>query len=339
MLKLQTASLREFQKRANQIPANTLLPILSNLKIDVTETCVITKNSINSICMGLVEFEGERQQLLVPERILFAVLSVTQDEWITIDKGVIKSGSDTVGFTEENIKDFPNPPAIPDQPSFLLTKENIKSISVASGFVNDHLDAGTFGLVHLSGDSIFAFHPNYFYINESFKDLPTVGFNPDEIAVISAQESIEFLDLPNHHIFFTAHYTYIFIKSEAQTPKLQQVMERLRLPGKPFTCNKYELVNFISLANNVSESEIATCSITQDGLFAKLLMNDASYGRNNERIVTISGELDEFTFNSRVIANAIKSIPYEVLNAKTNQNCLIIQSENEWFCFIGMSKS
>lgn len=339
MLKLQTASLREFQSRANYIQSNTLLPILGNLKIDVTDVCTLTKNALDSVCIGQVTHEGEPQQLLVPERILFAALSVTQDEWITIDNGVIKFGSDTIQFTAEDINTFPVTPVIPnDKPTFVLNKEYIKSILIASEYINNSQNTGSFAFVHLDKESIFAFHPNYFYINNSFANLPTTGFNKDEVTVIGAYESIEFLDLPNHHVFFVPGYTYIFTKSEIATPKLTQVIERLKLPGKSFTCNKNELVNFLNLANTVSESEIATCNLNQSGLFGKLLMNNANYGRNNERIMTVAGELDEFTFNSRLIINALKAIPYEMLNAKTNQNCLIIQAGEEWFCFIGMSK-
>lgn len=338
MLKLQTASLRDFQKQASQILSNTLLPILSNLKVDVTDVCTITKNAINAVCIGQVVHEGEKQQLLIPEKILFAALNITTDEWITIDGGVIKFGSDTIQFTDEDINTFPLSPVIPDQPQFLLTKEHIKSIGIASEYINVAQNAGSFSFVHLGGDAIFAFHPNYFYINSSFSGLPTTGFNKDEALVINSKDQIEFLDLPNHHIFFIPGYTYIFTKNEMASPKLAQIIERLKLPGKSFTCNKNELVNFLNLANTVSESEIAACTLNQDGLFAKLLMNDHNYGRNNERTMTITGELDEFTFNSRLIINALKSVPYEILNAKTNQNCLIIQAGEEWFCFIGMSK-
>ena len=338
MIKLQSASLREFQKQASQIQSNTLLPILGNLKIEVTDVCAVTKNSISAICIGQVIHEGETQKILVPERILFAALAVTQDEWITIDNGVIKFGSDTIQFTPEDVNVFPLSPTIPDQPPFVLAKEHIKAIGIAAEYINQGQNAGSFGFVHLAEESIFAFHPNYFYINNSFTGLPTTGFSKDEAAVICSKESIEFLDLQNHHVFFTPGYTYIFTKAEIATPKLTQVVDRLRLPGKSFTCNKGELVNFLNLANTVSESEIATCTMDRSGLFARLLMNDQNYGRGNERIMTVTGELDEFTFNSRLIITSMKSIPYETLNAKTNQNCLIIQAGEEWFCFIGMSK-
>lgn len=339
MIKIQTASLREFQRRANQIPANSFLPILSNLKIELAETCIITKNSINSVCMGLVIAEGEPQRLLVPERILYAALSVTTDEWITIDAGVIKFGGDIIQFTEDDINVFPMCPEITDQPTFLLTQDHIKPIVIAGAYVNSNKNAGLFSLVHMAGDSIFAFNPSYFYINNSFNGLPPTWFGADEVAVISTYDTVEFLNLKNHHVFFSTGYTYIFIKEEASTPNIESVLDRLRLLGKSFTCNKTELLNFINLANTVSESEIATCTIIQEGLFAKLLMNDTNYGRSNERVIIITGELDEFTFNGRVVINAFRSISHEILNAKTNQHCLIIQQDKEWFCFMGTVKN
>lgn len=59
-IKLRTDSLREFQKRATQIQTNTLLPILTNLKLSYSEDiCTLTKNNIGAVIVGQVEATGD----------------------------------------------------------------------------------------------------------------------------------------------------------------------------------------------------------------------------------------------------------------------------------------
>jgi len=54
MIKLKTESVREFQKRATQISTNTLLPILTNLKLSYSgDICTLTKNNIGAVIGGV----------------------------------------------------------------------------------------------------------------------------------------------------------------------------------------------------------------------------------------------------------------------------------------------
>lgn len=341
MLKLHVNSLKEFQRRAAQIQTNTLLPVCSNLKL---EPNLITKHSLSAAIIGKVETLGDNESYLVDERILFALANGTKSDWIEVYNENLQTVlKDDTGLTFLPIIPVVDFPAIPEFDRntgiIVLDQHHIKAINIASNFINDVETAGTLRFVHLDVDSIYAVNNNYFYINGRFKDLPTVAFSSEEASIITSQEKIEFINLSNHHVFFTPGYDYIFTKSESGKININGIMERLRLPGKNFTCNTDELCNFINYANNVSESPIATCTLNPEGLFIKLSINDSNFNRGHERMIACTGEPEEFTFNSRLVATPIKAIPYSTLNAKTNQNCLIVQNDSEWFCFIGMSKN
>ncbi len=60
MIRLKTESLRQFQKRATQLTTNTLLPILTNLKLSYSgDICTLTKNNIGAVIVGQVEATGD----------------------------------------------------------------------------------------------------------------------------------------------------------------------------------------------------------------------------------------------------------------------------------------
>lgn len=341
MLKLSTKSLRDFQKRISGIQPYNNLPILKNLKVSVSnELCLVTKNEINSICIGQIDFEGDDCEILINERVLFALLNVTKDEWIEVNEKYLKSGIDKIPITFEPIDNYPNPPEISDQATVKLSKDSIKAIDIAKSYTSDMDNQTQYQFVHLNNDAIYAFHSHYFYINNSFANLPLAQLTKEECNIITSQDEVDFLDLPNHHVFFIPGYTYIFTKSEEIKININPVVTKLQIPASSFICSKSEIMDFITLANSVSESQIATCTLS-----GKLLsMNDASYNRGNERSLNIEGDVDEFIFNSRLIAIPFKAIPYSTIKGKVNMNNLIISGSdddecNEWFCFLGMSKS
>jgi hypothetical protein len=256
---------------------------------------------------------------------LFSIVGATKDEYLQLsvveNQILLEAGATKIILPIEPSENYPSPPDYNNAPScYKLTKEHLSAIAIARNFTNNSETAGLFQFVHITGENIFAFHTNYFYINGSFSELPTASFRDEETAVIGNLENVELAVLQNHHIFKLPDCVYIFTKSETNQMNLKTIFERLRLPGKEFRCDLEELVSFVQLANNVSESAVATCSLVGEGLFVKLKMNDANYSRS-------------------LIATPLKAVPGEILNAKTNQNTLIIQNEKEWICFVGMSKN
>jgi len=342
-IKLNVQSVRDFNKRAQQISTNTILPILSNLKLYYDGSiCTLTKNNISAVLVGQVQADGDPITVLINERIFMAIVMSSKLETIEIQvaEQILIIDSDKTYLPIENIQEFVNAPEYSSEGEIVkFNKDHIKAINIASNYTNDLESAGFMRFVHISGENIFAFHTNYFYINGSFSNLPVVSLRAEEIKILAEIESIEFIDLPNHHVFFIQGYEYIFTKTEAAMPKLDTVFASLVMPGKEFTCRVDELIDFIQRANLVSESEVAQCSMIPAGVFLQLRIDDSNYSRSNERLISCTGEPDEWTFNSRVILNPMRAIPYEILNAKTNRNYLIIQAGNEWYSFAGMSKN
>jgi len=343
-MKLNVASLREFQKRASVIERNTLLPVLANIKFEVDgDVCLATKSSLNAICVGQILYEGEGS-ILIDERILFHLLSATNSEWITVEKAgsqyVLSDGKDIIPLPSEPVENFPpNPPYDQEAEAFLLEKKHIGAISIARAFTIDNETAGSKQFVHMRDNLIFAIHDNFFYIDEGFDKLPHAILTKEQTAIIAQHEKLQMAQTDRHLILFADDgYTFMFTKPEGNTLNAEGLLGRIRQPGKNFSMLKEELVSFCNLANTVSESPVATCNMAQDGLFVKLQMNDKSYGRGNHRLVVVEGEVDEFNFNSRLIIGALKAIPHEALVGKTLQNNMILNTEGEWFCFIGMQK-
>ena len=82
---MKTESLRQFQKRATQLTTNTLLPILTNLKLSYSgDICTLTKNNIGAVIVGQVEATGDACNILINERIFFAIVSSSKQEFIEI---------------------------------------------------------------------------------------------------------------------------------------------------------------------------------------------------------------------------------------------------------------
>lgn len=245
MTKLSTESIRQFQRRSQSIERNTLLPILSNLKLEVSNgLATLTKNSLNAVCIGQVVHEGESTVLLLDERILFQLAAVTKSEWIEITQHegriLLKEQEETF-LPLEDPANFPLAPEISEQDGFKLEQQHIAAINIARNYINNSETAGPFQFVHLEGENIFAFHNNFFYINGGFKDLPSVSLRPEETAMIIEHATLEFLDLPRHHVFFSPGYTFIYTKGELSgIPKLNTVFDRLKLPGADVSFSKEE---------------------------------------------------------------------------------------------------
>lgn len=334
-MKLNTTSLKAFTTKASKIQRSNQLPILSNLKIVIAnDICLITKSNLEATIIGQVEYEGEDQELLIDEHTLSTIASSTKSDAIEIiTEGInliLKYGKSKVTLPVEPIEQFPVMPDIIEADIYKFNSDQLRAINIASNFVGE---AEAMSFVQVTKENIAAFNPQFFYINSSFNDMPVVLLRPDEISIIPSDE-LEFSDLDRHHVFYQPGFTYIFTKIEANPTSLNQVLSRLQQPGKDFSFDVSELISFCNDANNISQSPIATC--TMNG--SSLQLNDASYSRSINAEYECTGSPDEFTFNSRAIVPALKTIGNGKVNAKTNSNTLIIQNESEWFCFLGSAK-
>ena len=335
MMKLKTQSLRAFINKASKIQKSTQLPVLSNLKIVIENgICLITKSNLEATIIGQVEHEGEDGTWLIPENDLSTIAASTKKELIDLS---FKDGQAEIKYERrvnvpsDPIVNFPAIPNVQEADIYKFNSDQLRAINIASHFVGE-MEAMSF--VQVTKDNIAAFNTQFFYINGSFDKMPVVLLRSDEISILPSDE-LEFSDLPNHHVFYQPGFTYIFTKIEANPTSLDQVLTRLQMPGKDFTFDVSELIAFCNDANSISQSQIATVTMSGN----KLQLNDASYSRSIDAEYKCTGEPDEFTFNSRAIIPALKTIGGGEVSAKTNSNCLIIQNDQEWFCFLGSVKS
>lgn len=342
MIILQTQSLRDFAERTKYISRNNLIPILSNLHLRNKDGLwLLTKNNLAATCEFRVEAEGDPATILLDERILMgflqttkaATFKITHDTNITLDDGVTQ-----IQFQAEDPANFPLPNIEDVGELRVLHKDILDAIGIARNFLYETEAGGNFRYVHVNGSYISGFHNNYFYVNNQFKDLPLFLLSKEEADIVSALGVVEYGSTETKNYFFTPGCTYVFAKTEYRPPKLETVLERLQAQGKDFTFKREELLDFINVANIVTENPVAGCAMTPQGPFMMLKLTDANFARGTDRQVAVTGTFDEFNFNSRLLAAPLRAVPYEILLAKTNQNCLIITGNNEYFCFIGMQK-
>lgn len=357
---LNVASVRDFQKRVQFIPRNDLKPILKNIKLQHYPELGwrLIKNNENTVCIGRVQAEGEPATILLDERIFFGLVTAANGEVVTLEvlegKLWITIDGQKTDLPIEDPADFPREPPFPiEQEPLQFTEQHLRAIRIAANFTSPGETAGNFQFVHLTPtDGIFGFHNNFFYINSAFSGgvFPEVQFRPDECEIICSTEGVGFINMDRHHVFFNGGYTYIFTKSEAKALNITGVVERLQQPGNAMVINRDGLVDFCATANLVSETPLADCLISpMGGALIRLTLRDNNYNRGTERMLPCQGEPEMFAFNSRLLAPVLKVIPYEQLEGKTNNNCLIIGGKNgtgnglaaevnEWFVFIGMQK-
>jgi hypothetical protein len=347
MIKLKKQSLQDLQKITASIKRNDLLPSLKYLKLDlVNGKNVITKSNLGLTCIAEIDgaYDKPYATILLDERILFAFLSEAQGDEVIIRIGAkeinLSDGNNSINLPREDPSNYPRVPEPIKDASYLLTKDHIGAIRIARRFANDTESAGNYQFVHISKNYIAAFNLYCFYINNKFEDLPEVLLTPEQADVVgSFDQDLMFEQSGNHYFFISPTVKYIFTKHEGATLPFTKLIENLQTEGKNFTMIKAEMVNFCSIANIVSESKLANCSLKGSSATPILFMSDADYNRQFQKDINVSGEFDEFNFDSRIMADPIRSIPYDIMNCKTTHNCFIVTGDKEWYCFIGMSKS
>jgi len=339
MLKLNTKSLQAFFSKAAKIQRSTQLPILSYLKLSFdNKIATLTKSNLEATIIGQIEYEGDGSDMLIDENDLQISASNATSEFIDVEfinnvgkfDVVLKYNKVKKVTPSDDINLFPAMPEIKESEIIKLTSDHLKAIEKASHFSGE---SEALSFVQITPAAIAAFSQQSFYINTNFNELPAVLLRPDEIKVLPNNE-LEFSDLERHHVFYVPGFTYIFTKIEGKAAPVDAVLSRLKQPGKDFTFDPFELISFCNEANATSKSEISTC--TMNG--SSLSLNDAAYSRSIDAEYNCEGEPDEFTFNSRSVLSGLKALPTGKVNAKTNQNCLIINDNQEWYCFIGMAK-
>lgn len=352
MITLSKNDLQEFQKRTVKMRKNTLLPILSYLRLDWRfDKHWLTKSNAQTVCNSPIggTSDSDYKTILLDERILFAILPTIKGEHLQVelkDASIVLTDGGTmlIEFQREDPTNFPAVPEVTNATDHLtLNHEHINAIKIASNYTIESSTSGNFQFVHIGGKGIRAFSTTFFYVNAGFDDLPKLQLGSEEADVVGEANVGAKLSNGDRHIFLQdGTFLYIFTKQEASSPELEAVLSKLKLPGKNFEIGKNDLLDFCNLANAVSETPIADCLLEPNGgMFAKLRMLDANYARSASKEVIATGDFDAFAFNSRLISQPLSVVPYEQLKAKTNQNCLIISNEGqtEYFAFIGMQKS
>lgn len=348
MVTLSTEQLKDFQRRTQYIQRNTILPALSYIKMEMRNgKHYLTKNNLRCACVALVKSATKldgHDPILLDDRIFMGFINITKSPDVTVswdDKNVkISDGKTNIKFSKEDYTNFPSaPPFSAAQTQFVFTKQHLDAVAIAKSFILDAETGGNFRFIHVGGEFISAFHTNFFYINNQFSGLPEVRIDSEMADVITSVDSLQFSTNGNHYFFLAVDMIYIFTMQEGQSPNIKSVFERAKTAGKDFKIFKDDVMQFLTAANMVTESAMADCRIKpHDGggaLDFQLL--DDSYNRGVDRIIKCEGTMDDFNFDSKLLVNPMKAVPYDEWKAKTVQNNFIIEGTHEYFTFMGLA--
>lgn len=346
MISFAIENLKDFQKRTQYIKPNSALPSLAYIKLECKGgKHYLTKNNLRCVCVSLINGIGECPDLLLDDRIFFGFIGKAKSERIDItwdERSIyLSDGKKKIDFSRENPIDFPKTPDYSSvKTSFVLTREHLDAISVASNFVLDSETGGNFRFVHIGGEFISAFHTHYFYVNNKFTELPNLVIDAEISNVITAGLQYEVAISENHYFFQAGNVMYIFTQQEGKTPNIKtQVLSRLQLPGKDFQFAKENIIDFCDLSNIICESQLVNCSMNIENEKLLFTMKDNNMNRGNVHPAAVVGTMDKFNFDSKMSVAPLRAIPYETLKSKTVQNCFIISdpSGKEFFCFMGLN--
>lgn len=346
MITLNVDSIREFSRKTQYITPNTVFPVLANIKLNFANgKHYVTKSNNKCTCVGLINGNGiQHPDLLIDYDKLSSFVSITSASAISLEwddeKIYISDGEKKIYFQREDPTNFPKTPSFASaKESFKFTREHLSAITIAKNYLLDTESGGSFRFVHLGANHISAFHTNFFYVNNRFNNLPEVLLNSEMCNVITdAADEFTFSKLDNQYFFLAVNVIYIFTMEEGKSPNVKSVNDRLSAQGKEFKFNKEKLVQFCTLANSIHKSPLCSCTMIPDVDKFKLSVVDSSYNSGCDMPVVMTGTFDKFSFDSRLFLQPIKTIPFESLECKTNQNCLIITSpdKKEYFCFMGL---
>jgi len=345
---LSVEQLRDYQRRTMYIQKNTTLPALGYLKLEYRNgKHYMTKSNLRCVCVALIQSRcelPEHETLLLDDRIFSSFINLTKSQDVTVTwddtQITLNDGRNKIKFAKQNPMDFPTTPSFAGaQVNFTLTKKHLDAIAVAKNFVLNSESGGNYKFIHVGGNFIGAFHTNYFYINHQFANLPTIRLDNEMADVVTGIEELKFAHKDNHYFFLATNIIYIFTMQEGSSIDVAKVYDKVLTPSeKLFTIDKEELIEFCNMANMVTESAMADCSfLPTNNAHVDLKLIDASYNREAHKPMDIKGAMDQFNFDSKLLAGPMKSIPYDNWKCKTTHNNLIVTGDDEFFVFMGLA--
>lgn len=338
MIKLKVKDLQDFFKNTASIRPNGM-PLLSYIKYSNRS---LSKTNLAIFCNMIVDCDSD-EEVLIDEKTLSTLVSKTNSKEININivgnKVVLSDGKIHLNHQLEDSSLFPKIYTLPTTTGLPVSKQIIDTIRIARSFISSDESATNFQCVHVLNNCIAAFNFHLFYIKQFKWKFPHTVLMDEHCDIVTQFTSAIFFSSEHHYFYqFGPKLYFAFTKTEYNSPDINQRIEMLnKINEDVFILNKKDLVMFCELANELTPSKQTICSFSEDPQHGSILeINDKDYAKDGKVQIFVDGVLSPFSFNSKIVTTAFKSLPQDKLNCMISNKALVIKDEDSFACFMGV---
>lgn len=257
MVLIQTSEIKTFLKRANKIKTNTVLPVLTYIKLDCSgDSATLTKTNLDAWCIHQVEAEfKENCTVLIDEKLLSALVANSFDELIDIsvdgDNVVMSCGKSKLSFALSDPSVYPTAPEMNQENGLTtLSSEMLYSVRAASSIIDTAVQnqwANCFIQYREGKTDIFSTRSGWTMYKRQFDDrYPNITISPEVAGIITMFEEAQYYQANNYDFFDFGKTIYGFIRSVYTAPAYQTPFARCKNTTW-FEVNRKDLLQFCEL--------------------------------------------------------------------------------------------
>lgn len=310
--RIKKAEIEAFKSQASFIKPNTILPILSFLKIDVAgDYCHITKSNNESFLVRTISNDSEDCSFLIDERVLYSFVEFSSSEYINFtddgnririydDRTDTKSPTDRPELFPPIEKNIDNWIAIP--------KLALVSVGIVGQLIFDGEIMNAKSFVFVGAGKVAGTDGNIGYYQTIPDPLPEVILRKEVAACISKMTTCQYGRANNYDFFKEDGSVYGFAKSEYQFIDLKvifiDVAEQLS-----FCVNKASILKFNTLC--ITSISTKSLGVTFEGESGSLFfqMNEEKWGVDIKSNIPVKGRSDYFKYDPGFMNTLLKLLP------------------------------
>lgn len=326
---IKTQLLRDFLKRTAGIKPALSIPLTDHI---LFKPGMIQRTNLE--VSATLKAPSITDTILVEEKSLSAVVNQTTAEEITINKDgkkiIISDGMPmSHGVTQAEL--FPVITAMAGS-EITLSQEIKDALAIASRFVSDNPNTGSWNYVHMKDNYIAGTDGSKMYyetFDHTHFNLPNIVMDINDVNILNGLDECIMSDDDNHYFIRSEDYEFCFTKTEEKTPDFATLIKhRQNTEGISFTINRNQWISYCERANSIVSDKITLSSISSVGF--DLISTEKSLHMDCQIPDII------FKFNARTILPAIKALSSEIFDCSLAGQALIIKENNSIILFQGV---
>jgi DNA polymerase III sliding clamp (beta) subunit (PCNA family) len=317
LARIKKSEIEAFKIQAANIKPNTLMPILSYLKIEINgDYCEMTKSNNEAFVIRTSINDSENCEFLINESVLYSFAEYSAAEYIEFEK----DGNRIKIFDQYNATRSPT------EPSHLypkLDKENNtdpielpKLVLVSAGicaniiFDGEVFDAKSF--VFVGKKCVAASDATIGFLQKiGMEELPEIVLRKEVAICLSRMNRCIYCKNNNYDLFQDEATLFGYIRAELQFFDMNLIMPNV---GEKFhfTINKNALMKFNAHCVSITDSA-KSLAVTMKGEnnILSLEMVLSKLERDTRARLFMRGEKADFKYDPAAMTNLLKCIPCE----------------------------